>query len=48
MKDQMEVYEQQIESLKKGVSSSHSSKPKIPSEELARSLSELNLKGVEI
>jgi hypothetical protein len=48
MKDQMEVYEQQIEALKKGVSSSQSSEPTNPSEELAKALSELNLKGVEI
>jgi chromosome segregation ATPase len=48
MKDQMEVYEKQIEALKKGISSSQSSEPTYPSEELTRALSELNIKGVEI
>jgi len=42
------VYEKQIESLKKGIFSSQSSKPIDTSEELAKDLSELNLKGVEI
>jgi len=48
MKDQMEVYEQQIQALKKQVSSSLSSEPTYPCEELASSLWELDLKGIEI
>lgn len=48
IKDQIEVYEKQIESLKKGIFSSQSSEPIDTSEELAKALSELNLKGVEI
>jgi hypothetical protein len=48
MKDQMEIYEKQIESLKRGSSSSQSTEPTDPFEELAKTLSKLNLKGVEI
>jgi chromosome segregation ATPase len=48
MGDQMEMYEKHIEILKKGPSSSQMTESTDPTEGLAKALSELNLKGVEI
>jgi len=48
MKYQMEICENQIESLKRGSSSSQSIEPTNPFAELAKTFSKLSIKGVEI
>jgi len=46
--DHMDIYKQQIEALKKEPSYSHPSRPIDPFEELAKTLSDLNLKEIEV